>query len=193
PVAYSQGFHPSPRLSFGPPLNVGVGGLREYFDMELRAGCRIMNLREDLNQELPDGLRINEAVFVPESEPSLQRFITRYEYEIICPDASVTDYFLGLKSSIITRQKSSGNYTTVDLRPMVEEATVIDDHTVKLVVRDTGEDKVRLGELVPVMFKAPAEEFLITRTSLFGWKNGWVEPLIIQDAGCGTLDARCTM
>lgn len=183
PVAYSRGFHPSPRLSFGPPLNVGVAGLREYFDMDLMSGHGIANLKEDLNRELPDCLMIKEAVAIAEAEPSLQSFISRYEYEIICPDPSVIDDFLASKSAVVDRGKTAGADNAVDLRAMVEEATVMDDHTVRMIVKDVGEDKVRLGELISTMFKSQAEELLITRMALYGWKNGWVEPMLIQDAG----------
>jgi len=36
PLAYSRGFSPKPRLSFGPPLPVGAEGHREYMTMALR-------------------------------------------------------------------------------------------------------------------------------------------------------------
>jgi radical SAM-linked protein len=39
PLAYSRGFSPKPRLTFGPPLAVGAEGLRE---------CVILSLREEL-------------------------------------------------------------------------------------------------------------------------------------------------
>ncbi|HXX81352.1 MAG TPA: TIGR03960 family B12-binding radical SAM protein, partial [Thermodesulfovibrionales bacterium] len=74
PVAYSQGFHPSPRVSFGPPLSVGMGGKREYFDMELRPGLRINGMRETLNGLLPEGLSVHDMRLIPEEEPSLQSF-----------------------------------------------------------------------------------------------------------------------
>ena len=33
PVRYSQGFHPLPKLSFSPPLPVGMESLDEYLDV----------------------------------------------------------------------------------------------------------------------------------------------------------------
>ena len=36
PLAYSRGFSPKPRLSFGPPLPVGAQGRHEYMTMALR-------------------------------------------------------------------------------------------------------------------------------------------------------------
>ncbi len=81
-VDYSKGFHPSPKLSFGPPLNVGVAGLREYFDMEVLAPYDLEGLRDMLNRELAEGIRISRVMPVRPEEPSLQSFISKYEYEI---------------------------------------------------------------------------------------------------------------
>lgn len=181
PLSYSQGFHPSPKISFGPPLNVGVSGLKEYFDMETNSGCGIMNLKDNLNLHLPEGLRIKDARLIPFNVPSLQSFISGYEYEIICPYANMIEDFLAMDSMMISREKKDGKSGAVDIRQMVEDAIIIDNNTVKLFVRDTDDEKVRLGELIPAVFRAPAEELGITRIALFGWREGWVEPLDIMD------------
>ncbi len=182
PVLYSQGFHPSPRLSFGPPLSVGVSGLREYFDIELRTCYRVPDLMNDLNRRLPEGLRIHVARLIPGSEPSLSSFISRYEYEIICPDSGVIKEFLGKGDFFIRREKLRGTGTSsVDIRKMVEDATIIDDKTVRLIVNDRDEEKVRLGELLSAVFHVHPEELDITRTGLFGWRDGWVGPLYFSE------------
>ncbi|MDD3050073.1 MAG: TIGR03960 family B12-binding radical SAM protein, partial [Candidatus Cloacimonetes bacterium] len=35
PIIYSQGFNPHPRITFGPPLSIGIQGEKEYFDVEI--------------------------------------------------------------------------------------------------------------------------------------------------------------
>ncbi|MDD5435165.1 MAG: TIGR03936 family radical SAM-associated protein, partial [Nitrospira sp.] len=35
PVMFSEGFHPHPKMSFGPALPVGVESICEYMDAEL--------------------------------------------------------------------------------------------------------------------------------------------------------------
>jgi radical SAM family uncharacterized protein/radical SAM-linked protein len=181
PVAYSQGFHPSPKLSFGPPLNVGVAGLKEYFDMELMPGPLMSGLKSALNGELPGDLKVNAAMTVPRNEPSLQSFISRYEYEIICPDSGIMAAFLRLQSGGRAGEEAadSGKPDPADL---VEESAVTEDNTVKIIVRDMGERKVRLGELVPRMFGVRPEELYITRLAVFGWKGGWIEPVDVEDS-----------
>ena len=178
PVAYSQGFHPSPRVSFGPPLNVGMSGKREYFDMELRPGLGINDMKETLNRLLPEGLSIHDMGLIPEGEPSLQSFISRYEYEIICPDTKPMEDFIAKGSFVVRREKTDrGNTDAVDLREMVEETVIIDTKTMRVVVRDRGDKRVRLNELTAAIFQLSSGKLDITRLRLFGWRDGWVEPL----------------
>jgi len=178
PVAYSQGFHPSPRLSFGPPLNVGMSGKREYFDMELRPGFGMNDMKENLNRLLPEGLSIHDMGLIPEGEPSLQSFISRYEYEIICPDTKPMEDFIARESFVVQREKTEGaNADAVDLREMVEEAVIIDHTAMRLMVKDRGEKRVRLNELLGAVFEVSSGELDVTRLRLFGWRDGWVEPL----------------
>src|SRR5574342_830996 len=48
PVAFSQGFHPKPRVSFGPALPVGVESHCEHLDLELLGRCEAAAVAERL-------------------------------------------------------------------------------------------------------------------------------------------------
>lgn len=175
-VLYSQGFHPAPKLSFGPPLNVGVSGLREYFDMELGSVSEYQNFTRTMDI-LPNGLSINEAQLIPREEPSLDSFISRYEYEIIDPEVHLIENFLEKERALVCRTKENGKGTEVDLRQMLDEACLMDGNTVRLTVTDYDGSKVRLNELLPAIFNKPLEELEVTRLRMFGWRDKWVEPL----------------
>ena len=172
PLEYSQGFHPSPRISFGPPLGVGVAGLAEYFDMEVTPPFDLVINGGKLNSFLPEGISIRDMSAVAAKEQSLNSFIIRYEYEIKGGDPSHVQGFLSEKEINIKRERG-----TVNIRRMVEEAISVDEERTKLLLVDQGEVKVRLGELLPAMFHAPSEELDITRTALYGWNGGWVKPI----------------
>ncbi|MFN3479292.1 MAG: TIGR03936 family radical SAM-associated protein, partial [Thermodesulfovibrionales bacterium] len=183
PVLYSQGFHPSPRLSFGPPLNVGVSGLREYFDMEVKAGLpsnikgSVLSLSKDrLNETLPEGIRINDVFLIKKSIPSLDSFIKRYEYEIICPGVMDISDFMSKDNLVIERETAKGKILSIDLKTMVESLQIIDKDRLRLILIDQIE-KVRLNEIIKAMFGAMVPVDII-RTGLFGWDskgNRWVE------------------
>jgi radical SAM family uncharacterized protein/radical SAM-linked protein len=172
PVVYSEGYHPSPKISFGPPLGVGIGGLSEYFDMEIVPPFDIIMNRKKLNNTLPEGVSVKDIAVISSKEESLSSFITRYKYEVKGRDFSDMNSFLEEKDVQVQRERF-----VVNIRAMVEEAKQIDDDTLHVVVVDQGDVKVRIGELFPMIFQAPLKELKITRLALYGWKSGWVKPL----------------
>lgn len=182
PLEYSTGFHPSPKISFGPPLGVGIAGLSEYFDMEIAPPFDLITNRIKLNTMLPEGVCVKETSVIPVKVESLSSFITRYEYEIKGGDQSGIHRFLSEKEMNIQR----GKYV-INLRAMIEEARLTDKDTINLIVVDQGETKVRLGELLPVLFNTPLERLDIKRVALYGWDGGWVMPL----KKCKMLAADC--
>ncbi len=171
-VDYSKGFNPSPKIAFGPPLGVGVAGLREYFDIEVFPGVPLKSLADRLNAALSAGVRVDDAAPVVQKEPSLQEFVSRYAYEVECPDPGVIGDFMEKGEVLVERKKG-----LVDIRPMVEEAEAAGPGKVRLVLRDNGEKKVRLDEITMALFGVHSIELGITRTAMFGYKGRWVEPL----------------
>jgi len=172
PIGYSKGFHPSPKISFGPPLGVGIAGLSEYFDMEIVPPFDLIINRIKLNSILPEGVCVKDMSVVPAKVESLSSFITRYKYEIKGGDQSGIHRFLSEKEMNIQR----GKYV-INLRAMIEEARLTDKDTINLIAVDQGETRVRLGELLPVIFNTQLERLDITRVALYGWNGGWVRPL----------------
>jgi radical SAM family uncharacterized protein/radical SAM-linked protein len=58
PAAFSRGFNPHPKLSFGPPLPVGAAGDAEFFDIELVREVPADELAARLASGLPRGLSV---------------------------------------------------------------------------------------------------------------------------------------
>ena len=59
PTNYSQGFNPSPKVSFGPALPVGTESYAEYFIMDLTRPLKdIQQAQSILNNTLPPGLAV---------------------------------------------------------------------------------------------------------------------------------------
>jgi len=82
PLVFSAGFTPRPRLSFGPPLPVGVGGCREAFDAWTDGNPDVPGLlaRTDL---LPEGARLLSAAWAAMAAPALSAapLVARYSIE----------------------------------------------------------------------------------------------------------------
>ena len=89
PLAFSEGFHPAPKISFGPALPVGVEGMKEYFDMIILNHYKKPLNPSIINEVLPavdnesnSGIRIRGLFLAPLKTESLESFIRAYEYII---------------------------------------------------------------------------------------------------------------
>ncbi len=162
-LEHTQGFSPSPKVAFGPPLGVGVAGTSEHFDMEIIPVIPLEDVMARLNAQLGEGVRVMELVAISMQEPSLQGFLNRYEYEFSSPQEIDAAAFMAKESVIVKREKGP-----VDLRPMVEAAEQLTPNSVRLTLLDTGEKKVRLDEIALAVCGMSADELDITRTALWG-------------------------
>ncbi|MBF0557896.1 MAG: TIGR03960 family B12-binding radical SAM protein [Nitrospirae bacterium] len=174
----SKGFHPAPRVAFGPSLSVGIAGEREYFDVEVFSPFDIEFYRDEINRRMPEEIRIGKMAVIPTGEPSLSTFVTRYEYVI-----------KGLPAKDLPSRVEGGRYGAliairdgkeIDISPCIEEvSSVVDGGSmdIGLLLRDQGSLKARVGEVAETLFGGSFRGMDITRTAYYGWKDGWVEPL----------------
>ncbi|MBI5097923.1 MAG: TIGR03960 family B12-binding radical SAM protein [Nitrospirae bacterium] len=189
PVAYTTGFHPHPKISFGPALASGVEGLNEYFDIELTALLDTSDFLRMMNACLPEGLKVHEACLISPEERSLNDLISRYEYEITIEKETYNhiNSFMGKQHCLVSREdKNRGDFSrpfsgpSVDIRPMAEKAEIT-GNTLNLLLVDTDRAKVRLYEILKEMLQRPVEEIqatMIKRVRLFGYNStGWIEPV----------------
>lgn len=85
PVAYSEGFNPHPKISFGPPRGVGIEGLAEWGDLQLKEELSTADVLSRLNCALPESVRVKSVRLLDESpHPALMAAInlTCYEADI---------------------------------------------------------------------------------------------------------------
>lgn len=64
PIAYSQGFNPHMKISWGDALKVGAISDREFATLEFENWVKPNAVKEKLNQQLPPGLEILDAFVV---------------------------------------------------------------------------------------------------------------------------------
>lgn len=84
-LVYSQGFTPRPRMSFGPPLALGIASIAEYVDVEAEMGYE-HDIQMKLNQVLPEGIQILMQKIIYAKVPSLASIINRATYETFLED-----------------------------------------------------------------------------------------------------------
>ena len=81
PIAYSEGFHPHPKMAFGPPLPLGFISDAEYLDLQLSEPYSPSHF-SDLSKSLHPGFGLLESKVVFGKSPSLSSSINLAVYEV---------------------------------------------------------------------------------------------------------------
>lgn len=126
PLAYSQGFHPQPKMNMAAALPLGFSSRCEVMDMRLEQDIPLENLPARLNTTLPSGLQVVEVEQVDERAPALQTQVVSAEYEITLTesvDGSELERRVDsvMESKSIPRERRGKMY---DLRPLIEQLTL---------------------------------------------------------------------
>jgi radical SAM-linked protein len=132
PVAFTQGFAPRPKVSFGLALAVGHESRAEYLDLEFRDPTDPARLPAALSAALPDGLDVTGAAALAARAPALQEAVTTVGYEIGVADLDrvVLDDVVGralASETLAVSTTRKGRDVVVDLRPGLERLEVVGD------------------------------------------------------------------
>lgn len=84
-MAYSEGFNPHPKISFGSALAVGVEGEREYVDLELEQDLDLKEILGRLQEQLPVGIRLLEGRTISQGTKALMAVLNAASYRINVP------------------------------------------------------------------------------------------------------------
>jgi radical SAM-linked protein len=191
PMAFSSGFHPNPRISFGPPLPFGVSGLSECFDIVMN-GAVALDAFPSINRWLPRGLSIkNNGREVSEKE-SLSTLIVAGKY-VFLPGFDISagellrtiEETLCQKDIIVSdsvREQREENRRGKNIRPLIEGLRLAE-----------GEGKAGLEAVLSMMPKATCrpselcaglfpgrrfEDFIIYRKECLKRREGTLESII---------------
>jgi radical SAM-linked protein len=84
PIAYTEGFSPRPKLSFGLALSTGYESLGEYLDVNLREDgpVEVEQLPALLTPALPVGMEVQAVIDLEPGTPSLQQAVTSCTWHI---------------------------------------------------------------------------------------------------------------
>jgi radical SAM-linked protein len=133
PVAYTEGFTPRPKVSFGLALPTGHESLAEYLDVELDpAGpdVGISTLPARLSAALPEGVDVTAVGVIDAGTASLQETVTVSTWEVEAVGATPDEVetlvrrALAADALVITRERK-GATVTDDVRPAIISAQVI--------------------------------------------------------------------
>lgn len=82
PIAYSSGFNPHQEISFGAPLALGTSSSAEYVDIKLARDMDMAEIKEMLNKNLPQGIKVAGGIKLPENAKSAMAIVTHARYTV---------------------------------------------------------------------------------------------------------------
>ena len=172
PLAYTEGFSPRPKVSFGLALPTGHESVAEYLDLDLAEAVDAGGLAERLSVALPTGIDVLVLAPLEDRAPSLQRDVTscRWELEVVGASGdelkAAVGHALSAQSLPVTRERK-GREVTDDIRPALLALAVEDQNRLACELA-TLERGVRPVELLRVL--APGAELATVRRT-----HQWIE------------------
>lgn len=159
PLAFSEGFSPRPKVSFGLALSVGMHSTAEYLDVELAEPVDLTTLADRLNAALPEGITITGVSLLAERAPALQEAVTTVAYRavVLSDGEPVSDVELkdaitaaDARPTLEAPRTRKGRTVIEDVKPAIRRLDVetSDDGTPVLVMECGTQPSVRPGEVL---------------------------------------------
>jgi radical SAM family uncharacterized protein/radical SAM-linked protein len=169
---FSQGFNPSPKISFGPALPVGTESLAEFFIMDLPTPLGDpASITERLNAKLVPGLKITKIELHSGKVPEK----IRISYSLTLP-GNITDSeriraeeFVNSDSFIVSKTRK-GKTKEIDIRPLIKGFSITNSATVQIeMVSASAEPGIKPLEALTEIFGLDKERSLQTKILKTGW------------------------
>jgi len=134
PIAFTQGFSPRPKVSFGLALSVGHESDAEYLDVECAEPVDVEALPAALTAALPGGIAVLGAAALADRAPALQEAVSVLEWELeVTTSAGETPAPLAVArlaasalaaSTLPVARTRKGRESCEDVRPAVRAVEV---------------------------------------------------------------------
>ncbi len=172
-TAFSQGFHPKPKVSFGPALPVGVESRCEHMDLELLGTVDPQAVADRLDRALPEGLQVLAAEPLDPRTPSISESLRAVHYLAEFPGDGWSEGILSecvmafreAEQAVITREAppknrhkgrhqkiAGGTQREIDLKEIVTHLTVEGPGRVAFSLRADPSGSARPAEVLGAIF-----------------------------------------
>ena len=139
PIAYSQGFHPQPKISLAAALPLGFSSRGEVLDVRLNEELTVTDISTRLQESLPPDIKIIDVQSVDERLPALQTQVLSAAYNVHLTEAIDGSELTRrvetlMNSESLLRERRGKSY---DLRPLIEMLSVITEANGKVWLKMT--------------------------------------------------------
>ncbi len=189
-VASTAGFHPLPRIAFGPPLPVGFASEGEVVDFVTDRDHDAATLLRTLNEHLPEPLHlVGIQRLTPECVKLGQLNAARYIVELEPEDVAGHDLpallraFMESEDVPYRRLRTKGN-RTINLRAGVFELTSV-GRRVEVALHVVGANNARPDELLAHVLGRRIPRSRVTRVRMLQEAGSLRDPLATLAMGIG--------
>jgi radical SAM family uncharacterized protein/radical SAM-linked protein len=171
PTNYSQGFNPSPKVSFGPALPVGTESLAEYLIMDLSEPLVSETATiAELNRTMPPGLKVTDIALHSGKIPQkMQICYTLTLQEPTTPEQREKAASFMASSSYGMQKTRKGRSSEIDIRPLVVDFRFLSTRDIALkMISESTRPGIKPMEAVTEILglaKHSAQQLLVVKTS----------------------------
>ena len=184
PIDYSRGFHPRPKISFGPPLSLGITSSAEYVDLQFERPF-LESVKDELSLILPTGLDILEERPIFGKAESLNKIIKLAEYTVkIGAEMDIEELKQAIKkfesAEILCFQRERrGTVKEVNIKAGTKGISLLFSPAgipmLRMLLLTGSDNDVRPTEVLKSLLGWPWERVFsldISRTALYANRNG---------------------
>ena len=159
-IPHTLGFHPKPKVSFGPACPLGTESVAEYLDLELTGAQNAAEVAARVQAELPGGLRLISCERMDGAEPALSQGIRAIEYEVELPEGAPEAFgrvaaFGARAEATVVRLREGKTSQRIDLKAALTGLCATSARGLRFTLRAGEADATaRASELLAEMFGA---------------------------------------
>ncbi|MDR2191892.1 MAG: TIGR03960 family B12-binding radical SAM protein [Endomicrobium sp.] len=170
PIAFTAGFSPQVKCSFGPPVSVGNESLCEYMELYFTQNIDAQTIMDKISAVLPSNFKILSAKRRPLKFPAIDILVNAVEYEIENADINEKEIEEFLSQETIFVEKIKKNKSVIiDVKPLIKTMSV-KNAKMKLILRFGEGKNVKPELLLENLLKNKgnyAKIYIIKRANLY--------------------------
>ncbi len=165
-AAYSQGFHPMPKISFEDTLPIGMESLCETLYLTVAADTQKSIIIDKLNEKLPDGLSVLDCAEERNCKDKQHKH-SKYLYEVILQsgnfDKNCLELFEKEPKTVIERTNKNGVIRKIDLKEVISGIDLISPVRLKMLLSSDSGITVRPVEIINKIFSISKQNLKTAR------------------------------
>ncbi len=164
PIAYSQGYNPKPRISFGDALPLGLESRAEEMQVILRQPVEAAEICRRLNDELPTGLEVLKADKRRWSNAQAVAKLVTYEAAFPSREWPVVGFYRFERRLLEPlRQKSKRGEVLIPLETRLKKLEALGSNRIRLSLIQGKNGNIRVRDLLTHIFDLSAERIQAAR------------------------------